>query len=349
MKLNRNIKHFINYFLGPLLFIWLSWSIYRQIKHQPDLEKAWFQIRESLKSISLGNLLAVFLLMLVNWGIEARKWQLVVRKVQRVDFFKAFKAILSGVSFSVSTPNRVGEYFGRILYMDEGNRLKTISLTIVCSISQIIITLVMGVIGLLFLLPKIESLEIISFPWNKVIIYGTLLVGAVVILFYFRLSMIVKWFHRIPGTKRYIYLVEALESLGSKLLLQLLLLSGFRFLIFIVQYYLLFLLFRVDISFTETFLAASISFLVLAVIPSFAIADIGLRSETGLRLFGLFSGNGLGILMTSVTVWFINLILPAIVGSLLILSIRKMWRTEKVQGTGQLPTGQAGKAQDLVP
>ena len=47
----------------------------------------------------------------------------------------------SGVSFSVTTPNRSGEYLGRVLYMDEGNRLRVISLTILGSISQLIVTI----------------------------------------------------------------------------------------------------------------------------------------------------------------------------------------------------------------
>jgi uncharacterized membrane protein YbhN (UPF0104 family) len=250
--------------------------------------------------------------------------------VQAVSFFKAFKAILSGVSFSVSTPNQVGEYLGRILYMDEGNRLRTIALTIVSSISQLIITLIMGCIGLFVLMPQIGSLQVISFPWDRMILYGVILVLIVILLFYFRLSLIVKWFHRIAGNQRYIYLVEALESLSAGLLLRLLFLSAVRFLVFILQYYLLFVLFSVDISWAETFFAASVNFLVMAAIPSLAIADIGLRSEVGLRLFGLFSTNSLGILMTSICIWFINLILPAIAGSLLILGIKKIWRTTAI-------------------
>jgi hypothetical protein len=42
-------------------------------------------------------------------------------------------------------------------------------------------------------------------------------------------------------------------------------------------------------------------------------------------LVGLFSANGIGIWMTTVTVWFVNLIIPAIIGSLLILSIKKIF------------------------
>ena len=144
MRLNKNIKIFINYFLGPLLFFWLSWSIYRQIKHQPDLEHAWNGIQHSFGSPMIWNLVIAILLMIVNWSIEAVKWKIAVKEVQQVRFLKAIKAVLSGVSFSVSTPNRVGEYLGRVLYMNEGNRLKTISITIVSSISQLIITLLMG-------------------------------------------------------------------------------------------------------------------------------------------------------------------------------------------------------------
>ena len=86
--------------------------------------------------------------MLVNWTIETFKWKLAVQKIQRVGFFTAFKAVLSGVSFSVTTPNRVGEYLGRVLYMDEGNRIKAISLTIAGSMSQLLVTLLMGFGGL---------------------------------------------------------------------------------------------------------------------------------------------------------------------------------------------------------
>ena len=208
MKLNKNIKIFINYFLGPLLFVWLSWSIYREIKNQPDLEKTWIAIRQSLQSPLLWNLVAVVALMFVNWSIEAVKWKISVKKIQAVSFFKAFRAVLSGVSFSVSTPNRVGEYLGRILYMDAGNRLKTISITIVGSISQLIITLLMGCIGLVAIRSKIESAHLVSSIWMDVILYGVIAALIILTLFYFRLSWIIRWVDRLPGSQRFAYLVK---------------------------------------------------------------------------------------------------------------------------------------------
>lgn len=324
MKLNRTIKIFINYLLGPLLFAWLSWSIYRQIVRQPDLGHAWEQISASLHSSHLWYLVAVVLLMGCNWSLEAMKWKIAVAPVQRVSFGRALRAILSGVSFSVSTPNRVGEYFGRVLYMDEGKRLKTISITIVGSISQLLITLLMGGIGLLILRPAIESRNLVSAPWMQVIIYGVFAVLLVLTLFYFRLSWLIRWSNRIPGSRRFAYLVNALEDFDATLLWRLLSLSAVRFAVFITQYYLLFRLFTVDITGWQVLWTVSVSFLVMAVIPSIAITELVQRGKVMTTVVGVFSTNGLGINLAVAGIWFINLILPAIVGSLLILSIKRI-------------------------
>jgi uncharacterized membrane protein YbhN (UPF0104 family) len=324
MKLNRKTRLFINYFLGPLLFAWLSWSIYREIQRQPNVETAWKEIKASFSTPLVWNLVAVILLMVLNWSIEAIKWKISVKPIQQVSFLKAFRAVLSGVSFSVSTPNRVGEYLGRVLYMDEGNRLKTISITIVGSISQLIITLAMGCTGLIILRSTIESNQLLSPIWMNVVIYGSLAVLAGMLLFYFRLSWLIRWVDRLPGSNKFAYLVKALEDFNAGLLSRLLLLSALRFIVFIVQYYLLFRLFGVEIGWWECLWAVSLSFFVLAVFPSFAIADIGHRGKVGVEIIGLFAVNHLGIIFTTITIWFINLIVPAIVGSVLILGVRKM-------------------------
>jgi uncharacterized membrane protein YbhN (UPF0104 family) len=325
MKLNKNSKLFINYFLGPVLFIWLSWSIYREIKRQPDLEKTWAAIRHSWQGPLLWNLVAVIALMFVNWSIEAIKWKISVKKIQAVSFFKAFRAVLSGVSFSVSTPNRVGEYLGRVLYMDAGNKLKTISITIVGSISQLIITLLMGCIGLIALQSKIQAAHLVTKIWMDVILYGVIAVLIILTLFYFRLSWLIKAVDRLPGSRRFSYLVNALEDFNATLLIKLLSLSLLRFIIFILQYYLLFRLFDVQVLWWQGFWTVSVSFLVMAAIPTFAIAELGLRGRIGLLLTGLYSSNTAGIIFATAGIWFINLIIPAIAGSLLILSIKKIY------------------------
>ena len=328
-RYKKNSKIFINYFLGPLLFAWVSYSIYTQLKNQPHVGLSWQQTREAMGNRMTWILLAVFGLMLVNWSLEALKWQLSVRKIQRVSFLKSFRAILSGVSFSVSTPNRVGEYLGRILYMNEGNRLKAISLTITGSISQLMITLLMGLGGLVFLRESIESSGMISGLWLKVMAYGTFTVLVILTLFYFRLPWLVKWVDKLPGNNKFAWLIRALEEFDATLLLQLLSLSALRFSVFILQYYLLCELFGVELSWWQGLWTVSISFLLMAIIPTIALfTDLGLRGEISLKLLGLFSGNSIGIGLVSLTIWFVNLIIPALAGSLLILSIKKIFKNK---------------------
>jgi hypothetical protein len=134
------------------------------------------------------------ILMIVNWSIEALKWKISIQKVQPISFSRSFRAILSGVSFSVSTPNRIGEYLGRILYMEEGNRLRVISLTIVGSMSQLIITLFAGSIGLFFIRKSSETGEMIQGLdpfWLRVLQYGVIIVLTILTGLYFRFSLLI--------------------------------------------------------------------------------------------------------------------------------------------------------------
>ena len=325
MRLNKNIKIFLNYFLGPALFLWLSYSIYNQVKHQPDLKTSWIKIKQSLQSTEIWDLAIVIFLMIINWSIEALKWKISIQKVQPVSFSRSFSAILSGVSFSVSTPNRIGEYLGRILYIEEGNRLRAISLTIVSSISQLIITLFAGSVGLFFIRKNIETgntMQGLDSFWLQVLQYGVIIVLLILTGIYFRLSLLINLVDKLRNNNRYSWLVSSLKDIDATLLLKLLSLSAIRYVVFVVQYFLLFRLFEVNAGWWECFWAVSVIFLVLAIIPTFAIAELGLRGNVSLKLIGLFSTNSLGISLTTATIWIINLVLPAIAGSLLILSVK---------------------------
>jgi hypothetical protein len=327
MQLNKNIKNFLNYFLGPLLFIWLVYAIYRQINNQPHLDQWWSTIKQSLQSSKLAYLIIAVLLVPVNWGIEAAKWRLSINPVFPISFLKAFRAVLSGVSFSVSMPNRIGEYLGRIIYLPDGNRLKTISVTLMGSISQLLITLTVGTIGFVYLEKYLIGAGMVNAIWYRFILVGLIIVVLILTLFYFQISslerLMEKWF-----PKKYLYLVQSLHWFDKSLLGKLLLLSLLRYAVFVTQYILLFTLFEVQVPLDQQLHAMGLIFLALAVIPSIALVEVVLRGEISLTLMGLFSTNSLGIGLTSVTVWLINLIFPAIIGSLLILNVKVFKRNE---------------------
>lgn len=278
----------------------------------------------------------VILLMFLNWGIEARKWQVLVRVIQKISIVKAFKAVFSGQSLAVNTPNRVGEYVGRVVYLHEGNRLKGIALTIVGSLSQTIITLLAGLVGMWLMkdivtgalkdiLTKVGLLDV--YPGvvpiaYEVIFYGVLAGVIVMLLIYFELSWLTKLIERLPFVKKYSYLIEKLEDFHWKELTRILSLSVTRYVVFIVQYILLLQVFEVNIPFWEAAGLVSVFFLVLAVVPTISSIELSLRGLAAIELFGLVSTNTLGIIATAAGLWLINLIIPALAGSLFILSIK---------------------------
>ncbi len=321
----KKLRFFLNYFIGPVLFVVLSLSIYRQVQQQPDWQQKWHVIRQSLTGPQAGLLYAAIGLMMVNWGLEAKKWQLLLQHIQPLSFLKSFESVLSGVAFTMITPNRMGEFIGRVFYVEEGKRIQAATLTFVGSISQLIITLVAGITGLATLRSRLlHSVEVqyLSALWIDGLLFGTAGALAVLLLFYFKISWLVRLAEKVPLLQKYTSFIQQLDNFSTGELLQILGLSAVRFCIFTVQYVLLFYLFDVPMPLWPACCATAVMFLILAMIPMPGIAELGIRGKTGIALFMLFSDNQIGILAAMGSVWLINIIFPAILGSLLILNVK---------------------------
>jgi len=333
LPLNKRLKIFLNYFLGPLLFIALSFSIYRHLVNQPDSRQAFLRIKASLYSEQGWKAILVIVLMLANWSCEALKWRVLVGHIQRISFVTAFKAILSGlsVSLAMNTPNGSGEYIGRILYVKQGNRLRAITLTLVGSISQLIVTMVLGTIGLFLLRDKFYNATSdtfhLSFHLIDAIAYGAVAFTTFLVGVYFELSWLVKLLERIPFVKKYSFFIQKLEDFRWQELLKVLIISTLRYCVFVVQYLLLLQVFNVSIPIFTAFWVITIMFLALAVVPTIALAELGVRGRISIFLFGMYSTNTLGIIFTASAIWLINLVVPALAGSLFILGI-KLFRSK---------------------
>ena len=326
MLRNKNIKIILNYVLGPIVFIILAFSIYRQVQRQPDWEVSMVQLQHVFTGNLKWLLLLALALMLVNWGLEARKWQLALRNLQHLGFLKAFKATFTGSTMASFTPNRTGEYVGRILYIQEGKRLQAISLTLICSMAQLQITLYAGLIGLWFFKRSFGS--VVDDPysdvlWMNMLFYGVLAAAVLLTIFYFRLSWLIKLIHRWGVAPNFVRYITVLEECNATILLRILSLSGMRYLVFALQYYLLFTVFGVEVNWWQTLQSVSVLFLVLAILPSFTfLTDLGIRWKAGIEIVQLYSSNTVGIFAAAFTIWLVNLIIPALIGSLLILGIR---------------------------
>ena len=321
---NKNIKLLVNYALGPLLFVWLSWSIYQQISTQPDLKQTLHNLRESVTGANAWKLYVALLLVIINWGLEARKWQVLLKPVERIGLINAFKAVLAGVAFAMNTPNRMGEFGGRMLYVHEGHRWKALSLTVIGSLSQLVITLVVGLGGLAFLLGNKQTAAGVAtyHIWIQVLFSGTLLVTVLLFILYFRMGYLLKWAENIPRAKKLLLHFRVLEDIPVRFLLRTISLSFTRYIVFVFQYILLLQLFAVEIPVWHSFWLISVLYLILAITPTIALAEVGIRGQVSLLLFMLVSPNKFGIAGAATSIWLINLVIPALAGSLLFLSLK---------------------------
>jgi len=322
--LNKSIKLILNYFLGPVLFVVLSYSLYKQIIRQPDLEIRWEQVRNSWKS-PLGWL--VIALMPINWGIESLKWKHLMAPLEQIPFSRAFKAVFAGCSITMLTPNRIGEYGGRIMYVKDEHRLRAISVTILGSISQLAITLIMGSIGIFYLSvvpsagPKFSDL-----PWGlQGIIPVISVLCAVLLLFmYFNVHT---WLGKLQHYRVFRSLIKHIaitDAFTRKQLLRIFFLSFLRFMVFILQYLILLKVMDVQIGGMLSFWVLTIFYLVMVLAPTIGFTELPVRATASVAILGLYSTNVLGIQAATFGIWLINLVLPALIGSIFILGVKIM-------------------------
>jgi uncharacterized membrane protein YbhN (UPF0104 family) len=323
----KNIKIKGNYILGPFIFLVLAGFIWLQITHQNDWRTSLDQVWGAIRGPGQWRLWLVLLLMPVNWGIEARKWQLAMRPDGGVSFKDAFRAIFTGATMASFTPNRMGEYLGRILYVKEGRRVAAISLTMICSAAQLLVTLVVGAGGLIWLFPLLHQRSMTGqhrLEWGlplTLTIVGVFLLGLTWL--YFRFPQLARRLARMRGIRKFGAFIKVLENFDPNILLRILFLSFVRYIVFIIQYSLVFPVFSVTLGFGQVLGGMSVVFLIMAVVPTFTfLTELGLRWGASIQVLELFSSNTIGIFAASFAIWLINLIIPALIGSLLIVRIK---------------------------
>ncbi|MEO5984543.1 MAG: lysylphosphatidylglycerol synthase domain-containing protein [Ferruginibacter sp.] len=321
--MNKSIKLIFNYLLAPVLFIVLSWSLYQQIANQPDLSERWAHIKVSWQNILFW---VAFILMFINWGIEARKWQLLISPLEKFTFLTSVKSVLAGCSVTMLTPNRIGEYGGRILYVEESQRLKAISVTILGSMSQLLVTLVMGTCGLLLMrfFPQDQRLFFDTLPWilGNVLLTVSIGFSIIMIMLYMKIRFFLNLLLRIHFLSKLVDYIKVLEVFSGKQLLRILFLSLSRYIVFILQYVLLLNVMEVEVSIVMCFWLLTIFYLVMAVAPTIGFLELPVRAAISLELFRRYSINIAGIQAAALGIWLINLVIPAMIGSVLIFGIK---------------------------
>jgi uncharacterized membrane protein YbhN (UPF0104 family) len=303
---------FLLFFIKSLVIFLSFWFIYQEVMISRDLSEFKNIMSDGLYSPAFYFLFPLFfVLFLLNWAAEAFKWKIITQKHQKISFFDACKAVCSGVTIGLFTPNRIGEYGGRILYLERNKRIDAVISGVTGNFSQFLITLVFGISGIILYLRYYSR----SFFES----YYHLLFLVIPLFFFLFLNL-----NKIPFLfrgKAANYL-KAFTLYGRKDLLKLIILSSFRYLFFFFQFYLLLLIFKIELYLTEAIVLLPVVFLAITLIPSFALAEWGVRGSAAVYFIGAVSSNSAGILTAATVLWIFNIALPALLGAVFIVKYK---------------------------
>jgi hypothetical protein len=261
----------------------------------------------------------VLVLMLVNWGIEALKWHMLIQRLTPVRFLQSLRAIFTGATISFFTPNRVGDFAGRMIFLPTNVRISSILPTFIGNMSQLIVTLCCGSIGGTVLFQYYFSCTLTEY---RIVQFSAIFLVILLIYLFLHLNFIVKlrFIKRLKA--HYFPLIEIVENYSANDLGKIVTLSFIRYVVFAWQYVLLFQLAAIPLSTVLLFGLVSIIFLVQAIVPSIAILEFAFRGSVALVVLQPFTNSVNAIIVASFSLWFINLVMPAILGSLMIFYFR---------------------------
>ena len=269
-------------------------------------------------------IICVFFLMIINWLVEAFKWRFMILKIEKISILISLRAVFSGITVSSFTPNRIGEYAGRVFCLEKGDRIQAVLITVLGSMAQLLTTILFGSLAFYVLYESLitkteifRNLEISSLSFILLFI-----INLSFLLIFFNISTLVNFLMKYKVFYFLENYINIISMFSYRDLFKVLLLSILRYLIFSSQFLILLNLFGVDIGLYEAVFSVMLVFFFITITPTIALAEIGVRGSVALLVFGLFSNNVVGILSSIFILWIINLIIPAIIGSFFIFSLK---------------------------
>lgn len=298
------------------------WFIVRELKIRDasaDLLDDWHFLLQTPRYDELAMLLIA---MLANWTLEAYKWRVLIHTIEDISLWRSLRAVFSGVTIAFFTPNRVGEYGGRVFHLDRADRIDAVLLTVVGSYAQLTVTIVTGLMALAFYLPAHEGTGPLS-SWQ----YGFVALGmfglcVFLILLFLNTGLLASVLKKLRLPKTVLRHIRVLEVHSPQSLLRVLLASVGRYAIFTGQFYLLLQVFSVDVGYADAMMMICMTYFVMTGIPSIAITEVVTRGSVAVYFLSQVSDNVTGIVSASSVLWLINLVIPALLGVITIFGLR---------------------------
>ena len=286
----------------------------------------WQKIVEAEKNINISEYLTLsklsvltilFLLMLINWSLEAAKWKILIAPLESISFYKSLISVFAGVTASIFTPNRIGEFTGRVFFLEKADKIQATFKSFIGSAAQLFITISAGLISVFAYYINRSNLLV---PEGSLTIRIILFSVAIIILATVFLFLVYHFRGRMPVKFR--SYVSAFFEIKRKDLFLIVLLSAIRYFVFTFQYYLILKTFNVPVDFKTAFMLIALTFLVTSAIPTFALTEIAVRGASAVYFFSMIGAEPSVVVAASFTVWLINLALPALIGSIFVWKLQ---------------------------
>lgn len=286
--------------------------IYNQLAHNDKLDWTLF-LEKFHKNQSVIGVVFILSLSVLNRFLEILKWQNLVEFIQKISIGEATKQVLGALTAALFTPNGIGEYAGKALFFDKTKTKKVIFLNLICNGIQMILTVLFGILGLLYFNAHFNILT----TKTLVLLFG---IGALLFgLVFFAKKITIKGYSLEK-------IIRKINEIPKRLRQKNILLAIGRYLVFSHQYYFLFRAFDVDLPylllmatiFTVYFLASSL--------PTFQFLDFAVKGSVAVYFFGLLGVNEWIVVFISTLMWFLNVVLPVVIGSYYVLNFKAKWK-----------------------
>jgi hypothetical protein len=312
----------------------LACLVYFFLFRELNQNKDQFQL-ENLFSSGFRNskfILFAFLLMPANWLIESLKWQFLVRKIETIRLIDAAKAVFAGTAVSIFTPNRIGDFMGRVFILKRADRIDGIVATILGNMSQLLMTILLGGISIIYFSKQLLYQFFGSINYLYLTNSAITIILVLLILLFFNFPRIEKILFKQIDRKKYPFVrhLNLISKYSSSELTTILSFSFIRYIIYSLQFYFLLLTFDLELNLIEGILTAFIIFLSLTLVPSIAITELGLRALIAISLFdfiGKSAESELAITSATSMLWFINIALAALIGGIFIFQLKFFRKT----------------------
>lgn len=305
-----------------LVLVLTFYFLYTTIFTAPDTLITWQSILDKAwNSEQLYLLILTGLLIPMNWGFEAAKWHLLGNKIEKMSFARAYRSVMVGLTLGFITPNRIGDYAGRVLELKSKERLDAIGAIFIGRFCQLVATILVGSLGLLYFLVNFYSAEYPAITLSLVVVLLALVLASMLLLYNAR--AMVAMVAAIKPLRKFVHYVAVMASYSHREITHLLWLSLGRYFVFMCQFVLLLVFFDVKLNIVEYISGVSGTFFLKSVVPSVTLlSDLGIRELSAMYLFGLLGQDRLYVLSASLTLWMLNIAVPSAIGVYFVLKLR---------------------------